>query len=761
MSGLVKYGGNCLTLSLSGSLLLAPLTISAQERGALPSLEEVVVTAQKREQSIQDVGFAVNAFDEEDATRFATDVGALAGQAPGVESYGNNSYFQSFFIRGIGLNEFSGNYNPPVAVHNDEVYVSKNWANARPSFDIGRIEVLKGPQGTLFGRNTTGGAVNYYTNRPSDVTEGYVRASGDEHSRFSLEGALTGALSDSVAGRLSFYRGFGSGGAQFNEFTGDDHGEPDVTEVRAQLEWHLSDLTTVRTLIYAGDDQSELQGYKSPGIFNSLADGGGFCPEILSGAAQSNPGACVKFLGVTGDDGIEREPNDINTINQNAAPKKDDDFSGGYVRVEHDFGDATFTSITAFDKYDRFNQEDADGTPIASNDVFYRNELELFSQELRLTGLALDDRLNYVAGIFYSDEDLFQEDVLDFSETGFNLAPISAGLPPSLFGRFDQQVTSLAVYFNLDYNVTDNLVFTLGGRHTNDETEIDAVTGAALVDGTLLAAVDSVNDDRTDKDTSYRLGLSYNLGYSTLLYANLVSGFRTGGYSVPFGGTIVEFEEESVQSLEVGFKSDLSDTLRFNTAGFFYTYDDRQINVDDPVSPVVPITRNISESDVYGLEAELTWLASHNVEVKLGYSYLDAEFTETDRSVTTIALGGPVALEGNVPVNSPKHQLNGSFEYVGAINDDINWAAYLDFRWVDDRFLEVTNQRSDTAEAYTVVNANIGIQSADEHWDFSVWVKNLTDEEYLVYINNLPGPGFALNIYGEQRTAGLTVGYRF
>ena len=766
MSTLPKSSRNYLSLSVAGALLLSSLTVTAQDSASALSLEEVVVTAQKREQSIQDVGFAVSAFNEEDAARFASDIGALAGQAPGVESYGNNSYFQSFFIRGVGLNEFSGNYNPPVAVHNDEVYVSKNWATARPSFDIERIEILKGPQGTLFGRNTTGGAVNYYTNKPTAETEGHIRASADEHSRYSLTGAVSGALSDSVNGRLSFYRGFGSGGPQFNLFTNEEHGEPDVIELRAQLEWAVSDATSVRVLAYTGSDESELQGYKSPGIFTNVFGGdvpsnpAAFCPEILSGAAITNPAACTKFLGVTGDTNIEREPGDLQTINQNNAPRKDDEFGGGYIRIDHDFGNATLTSITAYDDYSRFNQEDADGTPIASNDVDYRNELELFSQELRLTGLAMDEQLNYVAGVFYSDEDLFQEDVLDFSATAFNNAPLSAGLPPSLFGRFDQTVTSLAVYFNADYSLSDQLTLTLGGRYTRDETEIDAQTGVTLLDGTLLATVSSLQDDRTDTDTSFRLGLSYNLDDSTLLYVNYATGFRTGGYSVPFGGTVIEFEEETLQSFELGYKSDLSDTVRLNAAGFFYTYDDRQVNVDDPVSPIAPITRNIEESEVFGFEAELTWLASANLELKLGYSFLDAELSKTDRVMTTIALA-PVALQGNVPVNAPEHQFNGSINYVGSISDSLNWLAYLDFRWVDERFLEVTNQPADTADAYAVVNASFGILSADETWDVSVWVKNLTDEDYLVYINNLPGPGFSLNVFGEQRTAGVSFSYNF
>jgi iron complex outermembrane receptor protein len=728
-------------------------------------LEEIIVTAQKRTQSIQDIGFSVAAFDEDDAQRFASDIGALAGQVPGVESYGNNSYLQTFFIRGIGLNEFSGNFNPPIGNHRDEVYISKNWAIARPTFDIERIEVLKGPQGTLFGRNTNGGAVNFYSKEATQESDGYIRASADEHSRFSLEGALGGALSESLSGRLSVYRGFGNGGPQFNLFDGEEHGEPDVSEVRGQLIWEL-DNTRIKLLAYGGSDDSELTGYKSPGIFSDVFGGevptnaAAFCPEILSGAASLSPSSCTRFLGVTLDPNIEREPEDIFTINQNNAPRRDDSFSGGYFRVDHDFSEKIkFTSITAYDEYDRLNQEDSDGTPIASNDATFANDLESFSQEFRLTGSTAGDKLQYVAGLYYSDEDLDQLDFLNLSETPFNL--LGAGLPPALSGQFSQNVESIAAYFNGDYSVNDKLTLTFGARYTDEETTIDASTAANLVDGTSIVTVSALQDSRDDSDTSFRFGASYNVNDSSLAYLNIATGFRSGGYSVPFGGTIIEFEPEEITSYELGYKTDITPRLRLNAALFTYQYDDLQVNVDDPLSPVVPITRNIDESESTGVELDVTWIAADNLTLKLGYSYLDAEFTETDRVLTTISTLGSIALEGNAPVNSPENQFNGSLQYTGRLSTNWAWNGYLDFRWVDDRALEVTNQPADVVDSYTVANASVSLTSLDERWDVRLWVKNLNDEEYITYINNLPGPGFALNIFGEQRTAGISVGYRF
>lgn len=743
------------------------VVMSSQSLGA--QLEEIVVTAQKRDQSIQDIGFSVSAIDSEDAARYSADPGSLAGLSPGVEAYGTGAYVQSFFIRGVGLNEFAGNFNAPVAIHNDEAYVAKNWMAGRPTFDIERIEILKGPQGTLFGRNTTGGAVNYYRAAPTQETEGYFRLTADEYSRASAEGAVSGALGDNLSGRLSIYRGFGSGGPQDNLFTGDEHGSPDVTELRGQLQWDL-EATTVRLLAYGGTDQSETVAYKSPGIY---ASGGtpGFCPQVLAGDASFNPGSCPKFAEITTlfdtYTEAEYEPNGIHTINQNHAPVRDDSFSGAYMRVNHEFGNTTFTSITSVDAYERRQREDSDGTPIASNDLDIYGDIDVFAQEFRLSGTAADERMNYVVGLFYQTEELRQADSLELTENPFNL--VGAGLPPRLTGVLEQEVESVAFYFNADYSLSDNLVLTFGGRYTEDETDavwettagLNDVVGKENLPVTTLAVIDSGTDTLKDDNFSWRLGLSYNIDEDTLLYTNLATGYRSGGFSVPFGGIAVEFKKEELSSIEFGYKSDLSESVRLNTAVFFFRYEDLQVNVDDPISPIAPITRNVDESETFGFEADLTWLPTDNLELSLGYAYLDAEFTETDRVMTTISTAGPISLQGNTPVNSPENQFNLSLEYVDQLVEGWNWSAYADLRWVDERYLEVTNQPADLGEAYTVLNGGIGFQSEDNTWSLTIWGRNLTDETYITYMNNLPGPGFKLDIFGEQRSIGATVDYNF
>ncbi len=774
-----------LSFMLVFAVIIQPLSAHAEVL-----LEEMIVTAQKREQNIQDIGGSINAFSGEDARRYANDIGALAGQAPGVESYGNGSYLQSFFIRGIGLNEFAGNYNAPVAIHKDEVYISKNWQAAIPVFDIDRVEILKGPQGTLFGRNTTGGAVNFFNNTPTQEFEAYIRGTADEHERYSLEGVVSGALSENLLGRLSVYSGFGSGGPQLNLYDGEDHGTPDVTQFRGQLHWQ-DDNTRVKLMVYGGQDDSDIVAYKGPGIFN--ARGPGFCPEAIRGEVSLSPSSCAKFNGIAALNGrpeLETEPEDIHTINQNRPPEKNDSFRGGYFRFEYDFDNITFTSLTSSDYYERDQFEDSDSTPIESADTNFYNELDQFTQEFRLSGTLFDDRANFVLGVFYQQDDLRQADSAGIGvDNPFNLPPANAGLPPRLVASFDQEIESFAVFLNNEYQLNDKLAVITGIRYTREETRLDGFTNVGLNDvfgiedlpATLFVpgGIDSVteatselrpsisgitSDTHEDTDTSWKLGLNYNFDDETLLYTNISTGFRTGGFSVPFGGIIVEFDKEEVTAFEAGIKTRFAGgRAQFNAAVFQTETENAQVNVDDPLSLLVPLTRNLPEVETVGFEAALDYILTDNLQFKLGVSYLDSEVTDSGGSrITTIATDRSTPIQGNRLVNTPEWQINGQVNYARPFaSSNMAFAASLDFRWSDDRFLEITNQPSELADAYTVVNGQIGLIQLEGKWDISLFVKNLFDEEYLTYVNNLPGPGFKIDVFGETRTVGVSAGYNF
>ncbi|MEO0412109.1 MAG: TonB-dependent receptor [Pseudomonadota bacterium] len=779
--------------SIIKNTALAGAASAALVTPAAAQLEEIIVQAQKRAQNIQDLAISVSAFDGDDIFNLGNDIGALAGQVPNVESYGNGTFIQAFFIRGIGLNEFAGNFNSPVAIHSDEVYISKNWQAARPVFDIGRIEVLKGPQGTVFGRNTTGGAVNYYTAEPTEELEGFVRGEFDSHERFNVQGAVSGELAENLTGRFSFFTSGGSGGPQFNLFTNDEWGATKLHEFRGQLAWDNGD-TRVRLLAHGGVDNTETMLYKGPGVFSGT--GPGFCPEALAGQVSFAPETCTKFNGLAalaGNPELETEPADLFTVNNDYPGRKNDTFYGGFLRVEHDIGAITLTSITAFEHYTRDHREDSDSTPIVSTNTDYFNQIDQFTQELRAGGTVMDDRLSFIVGGFFQSDSLEQIDGADLSGSPF--APVSnPPLPPRLQSNFDQDLRSYALFANADYQLTDQLTATFGARYTREVTEVDGTTSAALNDVvgirdlpmTTLATIDAIGEQTSaanptisgitsnryvDNAFNWKVGLAYEPNDATLLYANAQTGFRTGGFSVPFGGVAIEYEDERVLAVEAGVKSRfLEDKIQVNAAVFRTRTKDAQVNVDDPLSPLVPITRNIPEIVTWGAEAELVAAPNEYLTATFGIAWLDSEVTDAGgRSVTTfsapLAEDGsliPTPLQGNTPVNAPEWQLNGRLDFAYPIEaKGLAVLASADARWTDDRFLEITNQPADGAPSYFVANARVGLGDIDGRWNVIAYVRNLTNEAYLTYINNIPGVGFKLDIFGERRTWGLAATYNF
>ena len=761
----------------------SPGIARAQQADDAAVLEEIIVTAQKREQTVQDVGLTISAFTAEQYRELSRGtLDGLAAQISNLQAYANNTYLQSVHIRGIGLNEFQGQYDSPVAQHVDEVYIAKPWMVSRRHYDIERVEVLKGPQGTLFGRNTTGGALNFYTKAPADEFEAELEAGFDEHERYRLTGMVNTPFSEQASGRFSFNTEFGSGGPQDNLFTGEEHGKPDLFDFRGQLRWSGEKLS-VRALAHGGTDKSEKTAWKGPGIYNLGAPG--YCPQLFTGEVSKKPSTCPKSAGFATLNGFpqgEYEPEGIHVINQNKPPTVDDTFYGGYIRFDYDLGPATLTSITAYEYYERIHRDDSQADIFNSTSTHYYNEMNQVTQELRLIG-EVAEQWRYVLGFFYENDDLDQVDGSDLSEQ-----PLPGILPPfadQFFARFGIDTESYALFAHNEFDFTDSVTLNLGLRYTVDSIKAsDAQLGIGLLPEVgkeklvtpclvttfpagpigspacpfLGPSAPLFNDSRTDQDFSWRAGIEWKAADDLLVYSNVMTGYRSGGYSLPFAGAATEFDPEELLALELGFKYQLlGDTLQINASAFRYVYDEVQVNVDDPISPLVPITRNIGEQLNTGFEADITWQPVSSWRLKQSVGYLDAEYNDTPRMLTTYS--GSVALEGNRPVNAPEWTYNGAVRYQQAVADNWDGMIGFDYRWVDDRFLEATNQLFEKADDYWVVNMRAALASRDGQWEVAVYGTNLFNEDYLTYVNNIPI--FKLDIFGEKRTFGATIRYRY
>ena len=755
--------------------------VHAQQAEGVAVLEEIIVTAQKREQSVQDVGLTIVAFTGEQYRELTRGtLAGLAGQISNLQAYANNTFLESVHIRGIGLNEFQGQFDSPVATHFDEVYIAKPWMKARRHYDIGRVEVLKGPQGTLFGRNTTGGSMNFYTRAPVDRFEAELEAGIDEHERYRFTGMINSPLSDRLSGRFSFNTELGNGGPQKNLFSGDEHGRPEIFDFRGQL-LRTGEKLTVRALVHGGINKSDSTAWKGPGIFNLGAPG--FCPQLFTGEVSKNPSTCPKTAGFAILNGYpqgEFEPEAIHTINQNKPPTRDDTFYGGYLRWDYEVGNATLTSITAYEYYQRIHTDDSQSDIFNSTSTHYYNEMNQVSQELRLAGF-LAERWRYILGFFYENDDLDQIDGSDLSQQ--QLPGIAPPFADQFFSQFVLDTESIAVFAHNEFDFTDSLTLNLGLRYTDDTIEAkDAIMGIGLlpqygkekfVTPCLITTYPAgpigspacpflgpaalpYNDSRNDKDFSWRVGLEWKALDDLLVYSNLTTGYRSGGYSLPFAGAATQFEPEELLTLELGFKYQLlDDTLRINASAFRYVYDDVQVNVDDPVSPLVPITRNIGEQLNTGFEADITWQPVPGLHLRQSVGYLDAEFNDTPRVVTTYT--GAIPLEGKRPVNSPKWTYNGAARWQQQLADGLDLIIGVDYRWVDDRFLEATNQAFDKSDDYWLANMRVAL--ATGNWEVAVYGTNLFDEEFLTYINNISF--IKLDVFGERQTFGVSVRYHY
>lgn len=774
-----------LRLSQSEPAPSAAQSSTASEQGSSDKLEDIVVTATKRAQSVQEVPLSISAFDAESYRELSRGtLDGLAAQITNLQAYATNTFLQSVHIRGIGLNEFQGQYDSPVAQHIDEVYVAKPWMTARRQYDIERVEVLKGPQGTLFGRNTTGGAINYYTHAPEQAFGASIELGFDEYERYRATGMVNGGLNDTLAARFSFNTEFGSGGPQKNLYTGKDWGAPDLYDLRGQLQWKGDNLT-VRALLHGGRDKSEKVAWKGPGLFNL---GGGICPQALTGETLKHPELCSKFGGfaqLLGHPEGEFEPKDAFTINVNTPPKVNDTFYGGYLRFDYNTGLGTFSSITGSEYYQRRHNEDSQSDIFDSTSTHYYNKMRQFTQELRLTGDP-STLWHYTLGAFYEHDDLDDLDEVDGSDLSGQ--PIPGIVPPfanQFFAQFNQKLSSAAVFANLEYKATDAVTVIGGLRYTDDKTKVSDValglgqlpeTGKqryvtpCLITTFFQGPIGSTacpflgpiaplfNDKRKDNNVSGMLGLEWKAADDVMVYATATTGYRAGGYSLPFAGAATQFDPEKIFSQELGIKSRWLDrTVQFNAALFHYMYKNVQVNVDDPVSPLVPITRNIGKQENFGAEVDLEWVPAEHWFFKQGIGYLDAEYKDTDRIISTY--GGPIPLEGKTPVNSPKLTYNGLAQYRWPFSNGMKGMASLDYRWVDKRYLEATDQPFDRADSYWLANVRAGITSADNKWEVAAYVTNVFDKEYITYINNISF--FALEIYGEPRTFGGTISYRF
>ena len=731
-------------------------------------LEEIIVTAQKREQNLQEVGISVTAFSGEQIRDLGfTNTTDIVSMTPGLTYTVPNAESSqiNFFLRGVGLNDFADANENPVAVYLDDVYRPAMGGLSFQLYDMERVEVLRGPQGSLFGRNTTGGLVHYITRRPSDEFDGYFSVTGASNSQIKFEGAVGGPLGESVSGRLSVAINNHDGYTD-NRGSGPDYNETDAQAARGQLLFTPNDSFDVLVQAYYSDNDAAVGAWQHQATkFNANAESVPLGPNeqdmsvdcnadgmLDAGDLRPAPGTdCFGYRDTDGDPFAGEYDRDGKVEVEN---------SGVTLNANWDVGNFILTSITAFQNVDRLQTEDTDAGPFPLIQPTFTAETETFTQELRIAGGS--DTFRWLAGVYYFDNDVDGHYLLDLTNLGFVFFD----------ANFTQDTESIALFGQVEFDLSDQWTLTIGARGTSEEKELDYLnvdtsgffTGVVGLPTNVAFDFDTTTvgslAEHDDDLFSGKVQLDWKPNDDLLIYGSISQGTKSAGFNVGFldetflfaSNTVetIPYDEETLTSFEIGFKSTLGDgRTRLNGSAFYYDYEDFQTFRFELLNAIIFNT----DAEVTGAELELQSSPAEGWDLALGVSILDA----TAENIPS-PLGVP---RDRDMVAAPGVAVNALVRYEWpAFNGHLAVQAWANYQ--DEVFYDIQNVPVSREDGYTVANLRVSYTAENDRWVLAAFVHNLADEEYLSYTFDFTGVfGFNQQAYGQPRWAGATFQYNF
>jgi iron complex outermembrane receptor protein len=740
-----------------GATAICALTIfgagaahAADENGG--AIEELVVTAQKRAQNVQDVPIAITALSAQALKdQHVTNIMDLNNLSPSLQiKSDDNAANPKIFIRGVGLNDFNPNTATPVAIYTDGVYIGSPLAQMGQFFDLERIEVLRGPQGTLYGRNTTGGAINVISKKPTQDLSADVSAEYGTFNAVDLEGAIGGpVIKDVLSVRLAA-KYVKDDGHTLNRLTGKDGNDADRWTTRlSALYTPTSNFELLVQGRYGQSKGGSILAYNRS-IFPTTAAATG--PDGLCAPGYYTTGQCADALGYANTSSNKYQGD------YHLEGKDDVKTYGASATATWDLGDVILVAVSGYDGAKRFDLEDTDAGPNNLITASYKAKQSVISQELRLQS-DTKGPLTWVGGVYFSHDDLKTDSYYDILRIARNPTPANpsgADLANSIgvFGwPYSQKTDSYAVFGQADYAFTDKLTATLGLRYSSDRKDFHYVSNAEFGAVTFFTI-----DARKDFGSlSGRLGVQYKATDDVNLYASYNRGYKSGGF---FGGQSTEpsqfqpYRDEKVDAFELGMKSVWFDRrLRANFSAFYYDYQDLQVYtlVLDGVRTIQSFT-NASNAEIYGAELELTASPAQGLDLTLNASWLEAQYKDFK------SLAGDYS--GNQLPDAPKFSMTASARYEWALlSGEAHVAADASYR--SKVYYDTRNVERLSDDARTFLNAQIGWTTPDKHYEFGIWGRNLTDTTNISDIIPLEGLGFDLFNMGLPRTAGIYLRYNY
>ena len=729
--------------------LLVCSTPGAQEA----VIDEVVVTAQKREQSLGDVGLSVTAFSGEQIRELGyTASTEISQQTPGLNIIQFHPSNTTVNIRGVSQNDFADHYEPPVAVFVDNAYVSAVGGAHVQMFDIERVEVLRGPQGTLFGRNATGGLLHYISAMPTEAFEGYGRFTVGDYATSRLEGAVSGALSDTVLARLSgsFHQ---SDGLLAND-DGADLRDTGAMALRLQLAFEPSDSFGARFKFHVAEDDSAGNAYQHDATFQNAL---GLGERIPDGEDFYYTGPGADFNGYRDSDGDSfRGRYDESGFFERT-------ISGVTGELSWDLGDAlSLTSITDFLSIEKRYREDTDASPYPYFLFETAQDMEQFTQELRLNGAR--ERSYWQAGVYFLDID-------DDASSFYDLDYFPFGVGASDFGQAvetgwqDSAVgtESWAVFAQGEYDLSDTLTGVLGLRYTEDERSLDYF-GGSRVPAWEVDLPNAVIDSLAFDHVSYKAQLDWSPTADTLVYAGVTQAHKAGNFRTPVGADLESFtpprrrqdhDQEILRSVELGVKTTLAGgRARLNATAFHYRYDDYQAFVVDPTVGLVAGVDIINvDATASGAELELFAAPADGLDLVFGVAWMDS-------AVEDVGYPDGVTTMDSVLPYAPDVSVNGLVRYEWGVGGG-SAAVQADFNYSSEFCFSVLCAPLDREASYIVSNVRAEYVFPGDRWSIAAYATNVSNEEYRIYSIDVSGLGLANDAYAPQRRFGVTVNVNF
>ena len=757
----------CVGLALANSvgLTFAYSQTSGASVSAHDEVGEILVTARRREESLQTTPLSITALSSEQlsqrSTEIISDIDAFApnlsfDQSAAISGSMNSA---SVYVRGIGQSDYILTKDPGVGIYLDGVNIARSVGSVLDVIDLKQIEVLRGPQGTLFGKNTIGGAILLSSKVPTDEFEGSAEVTFGNYERADAKVNLNIPITQNLWSLISL-GSFNKDGYADRLIIGDKLGSQYTNTARVALRWMASPNTVVdlkadytrsrgssapSSIIIVGENESAISG-----LYNAFVAPTNFVPGFGAGVPYGE-----RFQTEDPYHTYATGPN----INRH-------DIWGASLTIEHQFENLDLKSITGYRSFESFFGRDPDGSPITLihtiNDMSHRE----FSQEITLSGMSFNNKLDWLFGVYYFDEkgedDIFVPIAPDLYTVQEN--PIS-GVPNPLFGvplsingmsEIDQQ--SYAAFGHLSFSITDRIRASFGARYTHENKYVRVGQKFADID---VLVVSDPDDETSFNKLSPRIGLDYQLDKNLMVYASYAQGFKSGGYTGRYiapTNSLRPFREETVSTYEAGFKSTAFDNrLRLNLSAYFAEYDDIQLVVFQQIAPQ---TRNAAKGEIKGFEIEAHLRATDSLSLDLGVGYTKAEYKEiglTDFENITI----PVSTNDKF-VDTPEWDISIGVMYQTPIKNLGELMLRADYNYRTEYANDAINTPQLIQDDVGVLNLKAVYENEHTNWSISAFGRNITDEEIIMTgVADIPSFGIIERTFsrGAEWGVGLKVNF--